>query len=75
MKTKMIMKYVAIAASLLLMVLYQSAAAGESGFCQGKTVDVFLNSSYLSGGDYFSPPDTYIKVICHIYILIEEASV
>lgn len=54
------MKCAALVASLFLRVLSCPGATGESGSCQGKTVDVFLDSSFISGGDYF--PDTYVKV-------------
>lgn len=52
------MKCAALVASLVLRVLSCRGAAGES--CQGKTVDVFLDSSFISDGDYF--PETYVKV-------------
>lgn len=54
------MKCAALVASLFLRVLSCPGATGESGSCQGKTVDVYLDSSFISGGDYF--PDTYVKV-------------
>lgn len=52
------MKCAALVASLVLRVLSCPGATGES--CHGKTVDVFLDSSFISDGDYI--PDTYVKV-------------
>lgn len=61
------MKCAALVVSLVLRVLSCPGATGESGSCQGKTVDVFLDSSFISDGDYF--PDTYVKVryIPHVW--------
>lgn len=54
------MKCAALVASLFLMV--QSHPDATGGSCNGKLVDVFLDSSFLHCGDILSDPDTYIKV-------------
>lgn len=54
------MKCAALVASLFLTVQSCPGPTDETGSCRGKTVDVFLDSSFISGGDYF--PDIYVKV-------------
>lgn len=64
------MKCAALVASLFLTVQSCPGPTGEFGSCQGKTVDVFLDSSFISGGDYF--PDTYVKVRYTVYLMSEK---
>lgn len=56
------MKCAVLVASLLLVV--QANPKATDGSCKGKMVNVFLDSSFLSSGDFWSYPDTYIKVGC-----------
>lgn len=66
-KWRVTMKCAALVASMLLMVQHPDATDG-SGSCNGKIVDVFLDSSFLHRGDFWSDPDTYIKV-GHLHLL------
>lgn len=66
-KWRVRMKCAALVASMLLMVQHPDPTDG-SGSCNGKIVDVFLDSSFLHRGDFWSDPDTYIKV-GHLHLL------
>lgn len=56
----------ALVAFLILTVQTSPSATGESGSCQGKPVDVFLDSSFIRPGDYL--PDTYVKVVYLLHV-------
>lgn len=59
------MKSAALVASLLFLITSETEAVVGSGPCRGKTVDVFVESSYLTSGDFWSDPDAYVKVRHH----------
>lgn len=56
------MKFEVLAALLLFLIKTESEAQVVSSQCEGKIVDVFVESSYLSTGGSSLDPDTYVQV-------------